>query len=125
MDPMIMSVDGNFRLCRRKKAGNLRKDIKPFLHSSFFVDQNEVDSYILSEQRPIAVTLAQVHVYLLCVTMCMSVCLLSQRMGLSFNRASVVTSRLEMPSDLEHATRDWMKLVCWELYAAMTSPSRC
>lgn len=58
-----MSVDANFRLCRRLKAGQSRKDDKPYLNSSFFIPQDDVDAYLRSEQRPVSITLTQVQLH--------------------------------------------------------------
>ncbi len=41
-----MCLDGNFRLCRRKKAGQRTLNSKPLYKSEVFADQCDVDEYL-------------------------------------------------------------------------------
>ena len=50
-DPLFVAVDANFRLCRRKRAGHALGKVSPLIQPSFFLSQEEVDAYILSEQK--------------------------------------------------------------------------
>ncbi len=59
---MVISVDGNFRLCRRRKAGLSRDEDKPLIKCSFFLPQDNVDAYVQSEQNSVSVTVSQVSI---------------------------------------------------------------
>ena len=44
----FISLDGNFRLCRRKNAGQQSTYEKPLCGDTVFVNQSDVDSYVSS-----------------------------------------------------------------------------
>ncbi len=60
-DPMIMSIDANFRLCRRVNAAKESKDMEPLISPSFFLSQDEVDCYVTSQECP---TTTEVHTFI-------------------------------------------------------------
>lgn len=56
LDPLFMSIDANFRLCRREKAGSASKEDVPIYKAPFFLPQRDVDSYISSQQGLVSYT---------------------------------------------------------------------
>ena len=44
----FISLDGNFRLCRRKKAGEQSMYEKPLSGDGVFVNQSDIDYYVQS-----------------------------------------------------------------------------
>ncbi len=58
---MIMSIDANFRLCRRINAAKESKDTEPLISPSFFLSQKEVNCYVTSQERP---TTTEVHAFI-------------------------------------------------------------
>jgi len=46
-----LSLDANFRLCRRGKAGSVRTEDAPILKGTYFLCQREVDKYVASKQK--------------------------------------------------------------------------
>ncbi len=64
LDPIFVSMDANFRLCRRSKAARISRDDAPLLKSSFFCSQDKVDSYVQSFETSTSVTLQVTSVIL-------------------------------------------------------------
>lgn len=56
-DPLFMSIDANFRLCRREKAASTSKEDIPIYQTPFFLPQHEVDKYVQSQQGLISYNL--------------------------------------------------------------------
>lgn len=50
LDPLVLSMDANFRLCRRKNAAKVNT-APPLLQDHFFFPQQEVDDYVESRSR--------------------------------------------------------------------------
>ncbi len=51
LDPMIMSIEANFRLCSCINSAK-KKDTEPSNSPSFFLSQKEVDCYVTSYEHP-------------------------------------------------------------------------
>lgn len=60
LDPLVLSMDANFRLCRRKNAAKVNT-APPLLQDHFFLPQQEVDDYVESRSRSTLVYMQVKH----------------------------------------------------------------
>lgn len=56
VNPSFISLDANFRLCRRKKAGRAVTDVKPLFSDEVFADQAAVDNYVQASKTVVPMT---------------------------------------------------------------------
>ena len=89
----FISLDGNFRLCRRKNAGQQSMYDKPLSSDGVFVNQSDVDCYVQSSSSLLITLGRDSESNKVCCRVCLIIIVIMCKVRYSF---SVMNSRQGM-----------------------------